>query len=416
MLTSDAGGSRAALVLAAVLLMVVALPGAGRAETAGAASPPAPPAVYTTYRVAVTKIQGDSFQFEWEGRTITIRLRDADSSDLDPPRRQSAVFLAAQLLEAEPFWIFPCAPLKAGAPGEVRARVWTQKGWLSEILIKSNLAKRRSDVAAVTFTPAEAPPAAAPADVPPPPPPAFAAPIQQIVAGDTFEVQREGKTVRLRLYDAACAADADRAKELAAKTLGTGPVWIFPSSQRKLGPENDLPVRIWTREGWLADALVKAEAAKYFADPDKALEERIVKKGAEPAPPTPAQTPAKPTAGAPGSSTPEKTVWRRVGVSTALKSTHTIESTVFKIPAAQWRFSWNLKRVMQHAAIHINVCYVDPRYSEAKRSITPAESFTADRGSTIIRHVPGQFYLRIQGATELNVVVEYPEPAASPAP
>ncbi|MGB2753820.1 MAG: hypothetical protein WBE00_01735, partial [Phycisphaerae bacterium] len=85
MLASDAGGSRAALVLAAVLLVVISLAGARRAEAAGAASPPAPPAVHTTYLVAVTQIQGDSFQFEREGRTMTIRLRDADSSDLAPP-------------------------------------------------------------------------------------------------------------------------------------------------------------------------------------------------------------------------------------------------------------------------------------------------------------------------------------------
>ncbi|HET6442815.1 MAG TPA: hypothetical protein VFH53_10600 [Phycisphaerae bacterium] len=327
MRTSDAGGSRAALVLATVLLAVFSLAGAGRAEAAGTASPPAPPAVYTTYLVAVTNIQGDFFHFEREGRTMTIRLRDADSSDLAPTRRQSAMFLAAQLLEAEPFWIFPCAPLNPGAPGEVQARVWTKKGWLSEILIKSNLAKRRSDVAAVTFTPAEAPSAAAAADVPPPPPPAFAAPIQQIVAGDTFEVQREGKTVRLRLYDAACAGGADRAKELAARTLGTGPVWIFPSSQRKLDAGDDLPVRIWTARGWLADVLVSASAARYHPDPDKALEERL--------PASPLQERAKPASAAEpksGGTMIAKFVWHRVSVTAAQQSTHSIRTDLFMIP------------------------------------------------------------------------------------
>ena len=404
MLTSDAGNSRAARVLAALLLVVISLAGARRAEAAGEASPPPPPAVYTTHLSAVTKIQGDSFQFEWKGRTMTIRLRDADSSDLDPPRRQSAAFLAAQLLEAEPFWIFPCTPLNPGAAGEVQARVWTQKGWLSEILIKSNLAKRRSDVAAATFTPAEAPPAAAPADVPPPPPPAFAAPIQQIVAGDTFEVQREGKTVRLRLYDAACEGDADRAKELAAQTLGTGPVWIFPSSQRKLDADDDLPVRLWTARGWLADVLVAASAGKYYADPDKDLEERTEKKAA-----TPDQPPSQPAEKKSGPSTPPKVVWREVPVTEAKSSTHSTESAVFTIPSSEWRLSWDLKRVMQHASILVNVCYVDPRYSEAKRTMKPAASFSADRGSTLIRHTPGQYYLRITGAKELNVKVEYPE-------
>jgi endonuclease YncB( thermonuclease family) len=402
MLTNDAGGSRAALVLAAVLLVVISLAGARRAEAAGAASPPAPPAVYTTYRVAVTKIQGDSFQFEWEGRTMTIRLRDADSSDLDPPRRQSAAFLAAQLLETEPFWIFPCAPLNPGAPGEVRARVWTKKGWLSEILIKSNLAKRRSDVAAVTFTPAEAPSAAAPADVPPPPPPAFAAPIQQIVAGDTFEVQREGKTVRLRLYDAACEGDADRAKELAAQTLGTGPVWIFPSSQRKLDAGDDLPVRIWTARGWLADVLVAASAARHYPDPDKALEERL------PAPPL--QERAKPASAAePKSGDPmtPKFVWHRVSVTVAKQSTHGMVTDLFTIPSSEWRLSWDMERVMKRLSILVNIFYVDPEFSEVQRSTKPLGGFNGDRGSTVIHHKPGQYYLHIAGAKELNVTVEY---------
>jgi len=402
MLASDAGNSRAALVLTAVLLVAIPLAGARRAETAAAASPPPPPAVYTTHLVAVTKIQGDSFQFEWEGRTMTIRLRDADSSDLDPPRRQSAASLAAQLLEAEPFWIFPCAPLNPGAPGEARARVWTKKGWLSEILIKSNLAKRRSDVAAVTFTPADAPSAAAPADVPPPPPPAFAAPIQQIVAGDTFEVQREGKTVRLRLYDAACEGGADRAKELAARTLGTGPVWIFPSSQRKLDAGDDLPVRIWTARGWLADVLVAASAARYHPDPDKALEERL------PAPPP--QEMAKPAPAAEpksGDTMIAKFVWHRVSVTASKQSTHSIVTDLFMIPSSELRISWDLARVMKRLPIQVNVFYVDPEFSEVQRSTKPMGTFKADRGRTVIHHRPGQYYLYIAGAKELNVTVEY---------
>jgi endonuclease YncB( thermonuclease family) len=402
MLASDAGGSRAALVLTAVLLVAISLAGARRAEAAGAAILPPPPAVYTAHLAAVTKIQGDSFQFEWEGRTMTIRLQDADSSDLDPTRRQSAAFLAAQQLEAEPFWIFPCAPLNPGAPGEVRARVWTKKGWLSEILIKSNLAKRRSDAAAVTFTPAEAPSAAAPADVLPPPPPAFAATIQEVVAGDTFQVQREGETVRLRLYDATCEGSADRAKELAAQTLGTGPVWIFPSSQRKLDAGNDLPVRIWTARGWLADVLVAASAGNYYADPDKALAERL------PAPPL--QERAKPASAAEpksgGPMTP-KFVWHRVSVTVAKKSTHGMETALFTIPSSEWRLSWDLDRVMKRLSILVNIFYVDPEFSEVQQSTKPMGGFNGDRGSAVFHHKPGQYYLHIAGAKELNVKVEY---------
>jgi endonuclease YncB( thermonuclease family) len=416
MAAGDASGSGAALVRAAVLLIVVALPGARHAEAAETeAALPTPPAFHTKYLSAVSDIQGDSFQFEWEGRMTTIRLRDADSSELDPKRRASAVFLAAQLLEEEPFWFFPCAPLKADT--EIRARVWTKKGWLSEVLIMAHLAKRSGGTAGEPSGPAEPPAPTPPGALPPPPcPSAFAAPIQRVIAGDTFEVTREGETVRLRLYDATSEGASADGTQVAAQVLGTDPVWIFPSSQRKPKPGADLPVRIWTREGWLADVLVKASAAKYYDDPDKALEARTEKQGAEPASPTPAQTPAQPTAGASGPSTPEQVVWHRVDVSTALKSTHTIESAVFDIPVAEWRFSWDLKRVMQHAAILVNVCYVDPRYSEVKRAITPAASFTDDRGSTIIRYKPGQYYLRIVGAKELNVKVEYPQKDDSSAP
>ena len=407
MLTSDAGGSRAALVLAAVLFVVIALAGARRAEAAGEASPPPPPAVYTTYLFAVTKIQGDSFQFEWEGRTMTIRLRDADSSDLAPARRRSAAFLAAQLLEAEPFWIFPCAPLKADT--EVRARLWTKKGWLSEIMIKSNLAKRRSDVAAVTFTPAEAPSAAAPADVPPPPPPAFAAAIQQTIAGDTLEVQRKGEALRIRLYDAACAGGADRARELAARTLGTGPVWIFPSSQRKLDAGNDLPVRIWTARGWLADVLVAASAAQRHPDPDKALEERLVGTSGRPGPaPAPAPGPRPPRLA-------PKIVWRQVTVTAAKSDLLSVESTPFEIPTAKWRIAWNLKTVRKGGHVNISVFQVDPEWTTAI-SHTSVCSFKGASGSGVVRYTPGKFWIRITGATELNVKVEYPQKEKSSAP
>ena len=401
MLASEAAVSRAAMVLLTPLFVAIALAGATRAGAAGAEpAPPPPPAVYTKYLSAVTKIQGDSFRCEREGRTTTIRLRDADCSHLDLTGREKAAHLAGEILEAEPFWFFPCAPLKADA--EVLARVWTKKGWLSEILIKSNLAKRRSDASAATFSPPESPSAGAPADVPPPPPPAFAAPIQQIVAGDTFEVQREGKSVRLRLYDAACEAGADRAKELAAQTLGTGPAWIFPSSQRKLDADNDLPVRLWTARGWLADVLVAASAAQRHPDPDKALEERLPA-----APPQERVEPVSATEPKTGDSMTEKTVWHEVSVTVAKHSTHTIETAVFTIPSSEWRLSWNMGRVMKRLPVRINVLYVDPAFSEVKRSTKPVQGITEDRGTILLHHGPGQYYLRITGAKELNVKVEY---------
>ncbi|MGB2796042.1 MAG: hypothetical protein WBD44_02075, partial [Phycisphaerae bacterium] len=237
--------------------------------------------------------------------------------------------------------------------------------------------------------------------------PAFAAAIQQTIAGDTLEVQRKGEALRIRLYDAACAGGADRAKELAAQTLGTGPVWIFPSSQRKLDAGNDLPVRIWTARGWLADVLVAASAARHYPDPDKALEERIVKKEAAPA------SAAEPKS---GDTMIAKFVWHRVSVTVAKSSTHSIETAAFTIPSSEWRLSWDLDRVMKRLPIQVNVFYVDPEFSEVQRSTKPMGSFRADRGRSIIHHKPGQYYLYISGAKGLNVKVEYSLKEKSSAP
>ncbi|HET6442816.1 MAG TPA: hypothetical protein VFH53_10605 [Phycisphaerae bacterium] len=42
-----------------------------------------------------------------------------------------------------------------------------------------------------------------------------------------------------------------------------------------------------------------------------------------------------------------------------------------------------------------------------RQSTKPLENFKADRGTTVIHHKPGQYYLYIAGAKELNVKVEY---------
>jgi len=62
---------------------------------------------------------------------------------------------------------------------------------------------------------------------------------------------------------------------------------------------------------------------------------------------------------------------------------------------------------MKRLPIAVNVFYVDPEFSEVRQSTKPLENFKADRGTTIIHHKPGQYYLYIAGAKELNVKVEY---------
>lgn len=62
---------------------------------------------------------------------------------------------------------------------------------------------------------------------------------------------------------------------------------------------------------------------------------------------------------------------------------------------------------MKRLPIAVNVFYVDPEFSEVRQSTKPLGNFKADRGTTIIHHKPGQYYLYIAGAKELNVKVEY---------
>jgi len=384
-------------VAAAVLAGAVASVGA--AEEAQPA-PPAPPAVYTRFVSRVTDIQGDSFAYNTGRESVRIRLADADSGDLDAAQRERAVFLAAQLLPQEPFWIFPCGPLQGGQ--EVRARVWTRKGWLAEVLIKAGLAKRVAGAPTVTFTPSAE--AKQPPETPGPPPPAFAAAIQEVLSGDTFQTTREGRPVRLRLYDVTCDESADRAKDLAAQTLGSEPVWIFPSSQRQLDGGDEVPVRIWTARGWLADVLVAASLARPYPDPDKALQERLGLSGAGPEP-----TPG-PASGPKPAPPPSKVVWHQVTVTAAKSDLLGVESAPFEIPTAEWHLAWDLKPVRKGGHINVSVFQVDPEWTTAM-SHTSVCSFKGASGSGVVRYPPGKFWIRVTGASQLNVKVEYPEPA-----
>ncbi len=383
-----------------VAAVLAAAGAAGPAAPAPEPAPPAPPAVHTRFLSRITAIQGDSFTYNTGRETVRIRLADADSSELDPVRLEQAAVLATQLLQEEPVWMFPCGAMKAGT--EVKARVWTRKGWLSEVLIKAGLAKRTAGAPAGAFDPA--PEATQPPETPVPPPPAFAARIEELVAGDTFQVTHEGRPVRLRLYDVTCEAGSDRAKEVAAQAMGTEPVWIFPSSQRKLNADEDLPVRIWTARGWLADILAAASAAQRYPDPDKALQERLAGPSGRPEP-APAPAPG------PRSAPPApKIVWRQVTITAAKSDLLSVESDPFEIPAAEWRIAWNLKTVRKGGQVNIVIFQVDPEWATAI-SHTVVCSFKGAAGSGVVRYPPGKFWIRITGTTELNVKVEYAEAA-----
>ena len=89
----------------------------------------------------------------------------------------------------------------------------------------------------------------------------------QKVEGDAFDVCTGGlDVIRVRLRDAECEGLDEKTREkaqwLTSELLGTEPVWIFPAGRPKDEPDGPLRVRVWTRKGWLSEALISARLAK----------------------------------------------------------------------------------------------------------------------------------------------------------
>ncbi|MBM4019497.1 MAG: hypothetical protein FJ288_14440 [Planctomycetes bacterium] len=104
-----------------------------------AAAPPGPPA-FAPASCAVA--EGDSFQADHAGRKVRVQLADVTCQDLESPRREAARTEAARILAAGSVWVLPCSVHRGADGDEVRARVWTAGGWLSEALLKAGLANR----------------------------------------------------------------------------------------------------------------------------------------------------------------------------------------------------------------------------------------------------------------------------------
>lgn len=374
---------------------------AGAGEPAARAALPPRPAFYTVSVSRLRVAEPDAFTVVLDPAKppVRIRLADATCEDLTPSQRELALALATDLLRAEPLWIFPCAAGE-GAGGEWRARVWTRKGWLSEVLINAHFAKRRTDQDAGSPVPADQVPETA-GDVPPFPP-AFAAAVSSPTSGDTFEVTRDGKPCRVRLFDVTCegAGSAEDARAAAARLLGSGPVWIFPSTQRRLGPNEALPVRIWTDAGWLSEALVKARLAKRLDDPGAVAEADVPK-------PTPTKSPTTPK---PAYEPHVDWVWREVPVSDAgISDPYMCESNVFHVTSPVWRLSWDMKPVRTGAKILVHICRVDAQW-ETKTSSTYVRCVEGSRGSVLMRTKPGDYWLQVNQSSHINAKVEVQEP------
>ena len=376
-------------------------PGAG--EPAARPAPPARPAFCTVSPSRVRVAEPDAFTVVLDSAKppVRIRLADATCEDLTPSQRELALALTTDLLRAEPLWVFPCA---AGedADTEWRARVWTRKGWLSEVLINAHFARRRTDQDSGSPVAADQVPEAA-GDVAPLPP-AFAAAVAGPTSGDTFDVTRDGKPCRIRLFDVTCegAGDADAARAAAARLLGSSPVWIFPCTQRRLGPNEALPVRIWTDAGWLSEALIKARLAKRLDDPGALAE------ADEPKPaPTKPSTPTKPAYEPHVDFT-----WREVPVTDGPSSDPLrCQSDVFRVTSPVWRLSWDMKPVRTGAKILLHVYRVDEKW-EVRISSTHVRSLEGNRGSVLMRSRPGDYWIAGVQSSRINVKVEVQEPVA----
>jgi endonuclease YncB( thermonuclease family) len=384
---------------------------AGEPVAATATTPPSGPAFYTVAISRLKIVEPDTFEITRGNlKPITVRLAGASCEGLDKTQREQALALVTQILEPEPFWVFPCGLAKEGADAW-RALIWTKKGWLSEVLIKALLATRRPD----PFDGAALPADKLHYDQPPPGPcePAFQGVLRQMVDGNTLEVLRDGKTLKVRLFDVGCeGGSGEDAKALATKLMGTDPVWIFPSSQRRLAAGEAMPVRVWTKEGWLSQAMVKGGFAKVFPDPDKTDATAVAAKpdpAAAKDPKTKDPAPVKEPKHTPSSS---NFVWREVPVSQRTSKDTLLEcmSDVFKVTSPEWRIQWDMVPARNGAQIILGIYRVDEKW-QTQISATQIIGFTGNSGAQVIHSLPGDYWIKVTQGTKLKVKVEVKEPA-----
>jgi hypothetical protein len=384
-------------------------------------APPAAPAFYTQGLSRVTDVQGDSFAFSRaDGKTVRVRLFDADCRPFDESVRSQARAVAARLMEEEPVWVFPVGRTQGGTADEVWADVWTSKGWLSQVLLRTGYAQRRTGLEMSSLAPPDA--AGTSNEGPAPAGAAFVAACKP-VSGDIFEIDRGGRKASLRLFDATCETGASEATATATRLLG-GPAWVFPCAPQPSEIKNPWLVRIWTAEGWLSDVLVKAGQAKR----------------GEPAKDTAAATPA-PTAKAaptkrppPVRPAPTTIEWKLIPATLAQSQrasglsaqyarasiaagggyvdtgpVNGMETDVFPITSGAWRITWEAtKGEKSNSPVTCLVyrCGVGQSESIAKVPSTQVGSFQITAGSQIFRTAPGRYWVKFLGSTTITLKVE----------
>jgi len=127
----------AALCAAAIALVL------GEAPAAKAAVPPPGPPAFSA-RV-VDLMDGDSFKMICEAGTVEVRLFDVDCPEFDKPGGERAKSITRQTTLSRRVWVFPAGKRPKDAYGRLLARVWTTKGWLSDVLLRMGAAQRYVD-------------------------------------------------------------------------------------------------------------------------------------------------------------------------------------------------------------------------------------------------------------------------------
>jgi len=363
---------------------------------------PAPPAFFTVGVSRISTIEGDSFHLTLEGgKVVTVRLADADCHGLDLRARDSAKAVASGILETQPVWIFPLGHNVTPATDELWAEVWTPKGWMGEVLVKAGYAVSRSGLDAGSLVPFGVGAAAGTGS--PPSAPAFLCTSCTTADGIVYEMEGAGHRLRGRLADVAVdPSQGGAAKDVATRLLGAGPVWVFPSNAGRVGPGGEFRVRLWTREGWLSEALIKAGAAKRGTPDDK------MPAAAQPTGSAP--TPAAPATGATGSAPKSGSFggmsWRPIAISKSKGGTFEWQSANFKVSQPTIRLSWNLKPVRRAFSVAVSLMRLDDEQGPGGGSSTNACAFAGPAGSQILHVRPGDYWIHVAGSIETNVTVE----------
>ena len=127
-----------AAVCAASIVLVPRHASAAKASV----PPPSPPA----FRARVVDLMdGDSFQVVCEGGTVEVRLFDVNCPELDEPGGERAKSLTRQMTLGRSVWVFPSGKRPKDAHNRLLVRVWTPKGWLSDVLLRMGVAERYVD-------------------------------------------------------------------------------------------------------------------------------------------------------------------------------------------------------------------------------------------------------------------------------